>query len=352
MELLNAQLLENYGQWVNGHEINFNDNQELANNVDQALNIYKEWILANENHLPPGITPIERHPYIINYPINIKRNKLVIGTMPPISYMADQLDIPLIFTLDRNNITKPSISFFHGNMLSLWSLSSDEELMDSIMSFNEDIMDRENLLEEVVNYLQRNNVSITDIISTCQREAINANDQGLFNIDLNLGIIDSISSEESEIKTLIFTNSVTGGVAGIRIFQNGNRIGQINTTKRDAFSLFLRACQIRNVQVMIRLFENQIWQSVELVNLPWLTQNTSNKIIFYLKLIVQDEIEKEFIVITPPSPSNQAVLGLANNLNRLAFLDLFPESTINEFRREVWNNAMVTDNHPLISTWQ
>lgn len=274
--------------------------------------------------------------------------------MPPMTYMCDQLGLEVILNPAGNNLTSPNFSFFHGNMLSLWKFASNEMLGNAIDQFDQD-ENKVALLGQVQVFLQENSVSITDIIISTQRQQINANDNGLFNIDLNIELVKDLCSKDHQINTLIFSNSVTNGANGVGIYQNGIGNGQINISKRDAFSLFLRACQIVGIQVEIQLFDQINWTIANLANLPWLLLNTTNKLIFHIRLTCNNSSHdgsREFVVITPPSPGGRAILGLQHNANWLQYLNMNPGAVVNDYRRGVWVNAMVTGDHALINNWQ
>jgi hypothetical protein len=350
MELIDNALLNNYFNWLNANGGAFPTINDMLVNQDAALGIYQNWINHNGS-FPANITPIEKHPYINIYPVNFNRKKLVIGTMPPIDYMTSQIGLPMIANPVGNNKSQPHVDFFHGNMLPLWDFSADAILTTALSNYRLNNINRVNLLANAQTYLTRNSISITDVIISCQRNSIDADDD-FSNIDLNVPLIDELCNTDHNIEILIFTNSGTNGVEGIKIYQNGVRNGQINISKQDAFSLFLRACQINGVNIEIQLHGTVEWQSIAVFNILCLKANTRNKILFRLRLSTNNNQIREFTIITLPSPSGNARRGLLNNKIYQDYTMLNPGGSVDAYRRDAWYNALVTDNHAILATWQ
>jgi hypothetical protein len=347
MEHDNLQLRNHYRQWLNLNGGVYPTDVALLNAVAPAMGTYKAWIPANGNTLPPPpVTPIELHPYLQQYPFDCSRSKLIIGTFPPISYLCDQLGSPII-NPGGNNITPPKIPFFHGNKLDLWKLAADAALTASIAAFGAGAITRLGLVTAVLEFLQRMDAWVTDIVNHCQRKTItSAADVNLFNIELNLDLVKRLCKEECRIKKLIFTNSVTFRNEGIMLRAGGN----VNTEIRDAFSLFLRACQVAGIAVELKLWEGGLGVGVNGANGPWL-RNMRNKLVFRMRLTCAERQTKEFVVVTPPSPSGFARRGLPRNAQFKKYLGMNPNRSVDRFREDVWSNALLCNND-LLATWQ
>lgn len=120
---------------------------------------------VNNANLP--VAPFELHPYLeisVNY---CERERLLIGTFPPISYMGDKL-FEAGYEGLLGTIRRPKLNFFHGNRLILWKNIADEELTNALEIFNDEInvldfnennpvihQSRQNLMNAIDNFLLR-----------------------------------------------------------------------------------------------------------------------------------------------------------------------------------------------------
>ncbi|MBK6840066.1 MAG: hypothetical protein IPG90_18765 [Bacteroidetes bacterium] len=180
-----------------------------------------------------NITPLELHPYIDLYPIDINRRLLFIGTFPPFSYIHQNLNntglerLMNIYNRPIENII-PWFLYFYGNDNSLW------RYLPGI----------ENVEQLDVNFIQNWNliydVSFTDIIRSCQRSRFQStDDKDLYNIIFNSKVFESLLNPKSNIDKLYFTS----GKWQAQIL-NGN-------AKLNALKLFLKASMEAGIMVNV-----------------------------------------------------------------------------------------------------
>jgi len=120
---------------------------------------------------------ITTHQYLDLYPIHASSEKLILGTIHP---------------HDHNNFKIP---FFYGNVMSIWKILNKafpEELPFPLR------------LEEILRFLERRKISVSDTIKKCERIKPTALDKDLKPLNLNTGIIDDI--RKSNIKEILFTS--------------------------------------------------------------------------------------------------------------------------------------------------
>lgn len=163
-------------------------------------------------------------------------------------------------------------------------------------------------------------------------------------------MINSLLTEASNIEDLIFTNSTVSGNAGLRIRVNngGDFIGAVNLNNTDAFSLFLRTCQIIADQIELKLIENDQWTQLVPQNATLIQNTFSNKTICKLRLYKDGRI-KEFNAFFPPSPSGAANIGLANNQIFQNFLHVHGmHHAVGDFKRFIWQNVLIGNTNNLI----
>jgi len=120
---------------------------------------------------------ITTHQYLDMYPIRSNSEKLILGTIHP---------------HDHNNFVIP---FFYGNVMSIWKILNQafpEELPLPLR------------LKEILQFLERRKISVSDTIKQCERIRPTALDKDLIPLKLNTGIIDDI--RKSNIKEIFFTS--------------------------------------------------------------------------------------------------------------------------------------------------
>lgn len=120
---------------------------------------------------------ITTHQYLDKYPISKDSKKLIVGTIHP---------------HDHENFEIP---FFYGNRSSIWKILSE--------AFPEDLK-HPITLPDVLNFLEKHKISVSDTIRQCKRINPTALDKDLEPIELNKDIIDQI--KESEISEILFTS--------------------------------------------------------------------------------------------------------------------------------------------------
>jgi hypothetical protein len=257
--------------------------------------------------------PIEWHPYLANNPIDIRLNKLLIGTFPTPNWWAAQTIPPILHP--------PGFNFFHGNVGSLWQLLAQANGIHQVINNTEDAI-------ELLNTL---NMNYSDIICATQRIALNGFDNNLKNIQINNDLIEKIMLPDSKIEKLGFTNACAFG-AGLKLFLNGS----VKVDRRDALSLFLRGIQELNLNLEIQIPTGN-WLNVNAAN-RLLIQDIFKNIIHFNIRVTRMNIVKTFQIFGGLSPNNQALMAIGNNPLFLNWLIANPIGTPAQFRIWVWSN--------------
>lgn len=304
----------------------------------------------------PVNPPFELHPYLAT--VNREYfEKYIIGTFPPISYVIDQLNnhpavaaavTSVIPPAGGNAIIQPHIDWFHGNVAAMWPFLLAEAELGILNG-----LPREDKRAWLINFLNQQRIIYSDIIKSAQREQYNANDQGLFNICINNDLICHILKNPNS-QYLLFNTGSTFGNNGISIHLNANANGlpgEVNINQNTkSFDLFIRGCQQLKLKVEFGLFQGPTppieWTEINAANANFIMDNFHNKIIFQVRISVKQNTDRPFLsnclgadhhfqktitVITGPSPSPLALIGIAGNNNFLNWQLLNPGGTTNEF---------------------
>jgi hypothetical protein len=338
---LNKSLLS--GRGINS--INFHIGSAEINNDAFA---FKAQLSAAIQHgvakLPinPGF---EFHPYK-GVLTNFDSTKYIIGTFPPISYLIDTLkgqghDVNKLKqpTSPYQEISRPQIPFFHGNVSALWSAfltSAELQNLKAIITNSR----RNDAKEFLVAKLIEIGIYYDDIIIYTQRSLgelkSNKNlgytyeDTNLENIVPDLQLLKHVLSNV-QLQTICFTNGATfrsGKDGGIQLFKQKERQGIIKTDKTDALSLFLRTCQDVGLNIEIQCLPFYDWRPLHQLT----DAEKRTKLIFKLRLTPSNRFtlldaqvfqSKEVEVITPFSPaahgkieSHPIVLALKRRLGQ------------------------------------
>lgn len=120
---------------------------------------------------------ITSHQYLDLYPINPKSGKLILGTIHP---------------HDHESFRLP---FFYGNRMSFWEIIRE--------AFPGEL-DAPITLKNVLHFLEKYQISISDTIRQCSRITKSALDKDLEPILLNHELVDQIRN--SEIREILFTS--------------------------------------------------------------------------------------------------------------------------------------------------
>lgn len=333
----NNDILENYKNFLHANGIQndiLNGLPYDENSIIESFNYFLNLIAINNGNYILQTTPLELHPYLYDHIVDISKHNLVIGTFPPFSYAGNLLNQMNVIV---GNIGMPATNYFHGNELSFWKFCADNILSASNFGIN-----------DILEFLDRKSTTITDIIKVCQRELVDdrytAKDTSLINIQLNLDIIKILLNNNS-FRKIIFTNSGTNGVNGIKILTNNGRQGEVCTKNRDAFSLFLRACQILNkrVDLALPIIDDQFelnWITLNYQNRLLINDIFKNKVSFKIRLYNTTDEFYEYIVNTPPSPSGEARRGLANNAIYLNQRGADLNFTVDVYRRMIYQQII------------
>lgn len=277
---INRQLLIN-----SANELEFNNE---ANETDEYLielfNHSVNWI-RNSNPLRlPIFPPPEKHPYLNLCPINPEFEKFIIGTFPPITYMADLF--PGIQFSNGVRVSNPQLPFYHGNRQMLWQYLLPEYDYNLL---SDDRLERRN---QIINFLNDNRINYADVISYCQRAQYNADDANLFNIILNGQLLEIATRKSDEEILLVFNTGSLFTARGLKFYRNG----QINAASF-VFDMFIALVIEAGIEVQIQ-FQHQQPIALNYINRDVLSEY-SNIIRFDIYLN-----GKRIKVVAGPSPAN------------------------------------------------
>lgn len=134
---------------------------------------------------------ITTHQYIDKYPISEGSTKLILGTIHP------------------HDHEKFQIPFFYGNKMTFWNIMKEAypEKLKTPLNVN-----------QIVQFLQENNISVSDTIKTCKRTKKSALDKHLIPIEFNKKLIEQI--EKSNIKEIYFTSGFNKNNAFKTFYEN------------------------------------------------------------------------------------------------------------------------------------
>lgn len=280
-------------------------------------------ISGNKAQLPsnPGF---EMHPYKgLLSPMS--QAKIIIGTFSPISYLVDtinrqyegvNLQMLIQPTAPNQQISKPQIPFFHGNVSALWSVfltQAEIEALNAFLPGNR--IGAKNYLIQKLNDL---GIYYDDIIKSTQRKlgVVDQNignlgytyeDKNLKNICVDEKLITNVTTSPYT-NVLCFTNGATFSVNGLQVYQQVKRAGLVQTNKCDAFSLFVRGCQELGLEIEMQCLPHFTWTALQSLS----SAQKSTKLIFEIRITksracnhpaLHDFTQHAFTVLTPFSPA-------------------------------------------------
>jgi hypothetical protein len=333
-------------------EMTLLNNRNVPSNSDCGNAIIQiqcaQFITDAHNACINGVSQLPIHPGFEKHPYkgvlqNVDAEKYIIGTFPPISYLIDILqsmgtNISKLTqpTIPHQEITKPIIPFFHGNMGSLWSMFLTPQELGALNALLP--ADRVGAKNYLIETLNRIGIYYDDIIKSTQRKlgkvdqriknlGYTYEDKNLRNICLDEELIIQLITNQNT-RVVCFTNGATFGVNGLQIYEQLNRAGLVKTTNSDALSLFLRGCQDLGLRIELQCLPHYTWTPLIALNQAQL----SKKLIFEIRVIKGDSCnhrllidfkQKSFTAITPFSPAATRFMGnhpivtnfLANNGN-------------------------------------
>ena len=266
-------------------EIGYNNELSLDND-DLILSLHKfsyDWIANTKpRHLPCNPMP-EMHPYKNLIPLNTKFTKYIIGTFPPVSYFSDTFEN--ITYCNGIKLSKPNISFYHGNRLMLWKY-----LLNNI-EFSNLSTDRSVKRNQIIKFLIENRINYCDIIDYCQRLKYNADDANLYNIILNNELLNVIKGNQSDLLFVFNTGSLftKGGMSF-------TREGKLNP-KTFVFDMFIELMINNGFEVKIKI-GNVDPIIINYVNKKKLLKFTN---ILRFEILVNNKVIK---VVAGPSPAD------------------------------------------------
>lgn len=296
---------------------NLNENEYL-NNIHISNNNFINDLIEN-NFVLPNDTPIEIHPYLAAYLMEMF-NKYIIGNFPPISYLCDNPNLLIngMETLYKPNgaaILPPKIPFFHGNRNSMWALLLEHNLHEIV--FNNP--DRLEAKQSLIDYLTINQVNYSDIIYSTKRTKYSHEDNVLKNIVINSDLYKHILQNDHTDRLLFNTSSVFRK-SGLSVYKNksANSIpGNINVNNGGSFDLFFNGLQKLGAKIELGQVNNINqaafqWFEINRNNAQILNNIFKSKIIIKCRIrieannhIIQNNalIHREYFVVTPFSPA-------------------------------------------------
>lgn len=309
-------------------EIGFKNLLSLENeNLILALQEFSiDWIANTKpRHLPCNPMP-EKHPYKSLIPLNTKFTKYIIGTFPPISYFSDTFDN--IKYCNGVKLSKPNISFYHGNRLMLWKY-----LLNNI-EFSNLSSDRSIKRNQIINFLVENRINYCDIIDCCQRLEYNADDANLYNIILNDDLLNVIKGVQSDLLFVFNTGSLftKGGMSF-------TRAGELNP-KTFVFDMFVELMINNGFEVKIKIGEIDPIL-INHVNKKKLSRFTN---ILRFDILVNNKVIK---VVAGPSPADGDGNLLLNQIFKRFIIKINPNiSNVDEdvkrrFKSYVYQTALL-----------
>jgi hypothetical protein len=283
MNLLNfdKNKLKKFEQIINENNFPITTNtgliDEVTINKDYLLKLQKRYFYEKDSSLIETAPPFEWHPYKemedFNKPI------IIVGTFPPPSYLrSNYKDTDRLLQLFNNIGPKqnPELDFFYGNKNSLWNILGIEK-------------------NNVKNYLKSNNIGISDIINSCQRNNINSSsDKDLKNIIINKELIEYLTNK-NETKQLVFTS----GAWDVGV--NYPKTGRVKP-KFSAFSLFLETIKMLGGSIEFKVSEK--WVKLDDICSARIIRKIRQNIIINLKWEIGSIKSPDYKALLLPSPSS------------------------------------------------
>lgn len=254
-----------------------------------------------------GLFYEETHPYLENNPLNINNSKyVIIGTFPPVSYIADKLTLQNgLKQNDNKDVKKPCISFFHGNKNTLWKLLNLKSVQNNLK------LNRDEIKNSLIEELKQNQIYYSDILSKIYRKEWTSDDAKLCPLELNHELVDLVFNIENEV-SLQFNTSNVFNSKGLDLFYK-NKVSKgclqfdkyknykLNSVK--SFELFLIAAIVNGYTVSLSKELNDDNYGDVLSDysksLQLKYKNTAA-----VKMKLTKDKSKCFKVLTGPSPSS------------------------------------------------
>lgn len=290
----------------------------------------------------PRNAPFEKHPYLDQHQLQ-DFEKYIIGTCPPVSYLCDSLDVDELITPNGDVISKPNVSFFHGNKLDQWKMFLTNEEWTEL-----DNLDRAGKKHYLISKLVFNEINYSDIIKTFQRVNTNysVEDKHIRNICTNSNLILHILKNPNA-KYLNFNTSSVFNIEGLKVYINNQFNGKVNVNKINSYNLFLRTLQDFGFDLNIDLLNGDGWIGINALNADYLINHYKSKVLTKLKISSNkcinidgfeiSNIDKIFTIVTGPSPSGFANLQLGNN-PVYANWNIQNQLDINAFRKQIYSH--------------
>lgn len=154
------------------------------------------------------------HLFLEKYPINPKHKRLILGTFHPL------------------RVERFLTPFFYGNRNSIWGILREAFPKQFVAKSQEEIS-----LNEIVTFLKKGEISMSDTVLSCIRLNNSALDSAMSEIELNVELVEQITN--SDINQIFFTSSF-GKNSAFRLFYEGilkKKITPEMRTKREFLDL-------------------------------------------------------------------------------------------------------------------
>jgi len=245
----NAILLQNCK-----NEIYYQADLDLTNNSLVSLHEHTiNWIRASNPMRLPCCPPPEKHPYADLFPINHNYSKFIIGTFPPVSYLAD-IFLELRFC-DGKRVPNPQLPFYHGNRQKLWKYLLSEDEFSNLSAYA-----GEQKREQLISFLRNNEINYADLISYCQRSKYKSDDSNLYNIILNKHLLEIFNNTQSSPPLLVFNTGSLFTNRGVKFFRDGSL-----NTGTFVFDMFIYLLLEAGKEIFIQ-FQNQEPIKIDVAN--------------------------------------------------------------------------------------
>lgn len=319
----NPELINNFNS-----ETSFTNKKIIDNDEDfvELFNNFENFI--KEKTKLPCIPPPEKHPYKNLFPLNYKYNKFIVGTFPPITYIADKYS-NLKFC-NNKIIKKPKLPFYHGNKEKLWEYLLPDEIFLNLDS------NRDKRVEEIINFLNKYGINYTDIIDYCQRLEYTSDDKDLFNIILNKDLLEHVSNLKDNITPLFIFN--TGSLftqQGINFYKD-NKLNP----KTFVFDMFVSLMQDFGKRVELKVNNGE----KILISYENKTQLSQYKNILCFEIFIDNFKIK---VVAGPSPADGDGKIYENKIYKRFINKNYPNSKLNKgelkrrFKKFIYRTALL-----------
>ncbi len=305
-------------------ELNLIPQNEISENSIIELYNHSIDFVKLENKLPCYPAP-EKHPYKETLPLDNSFQKFIIGTFPPHTHQADLFE-GLAYCSGKK-VSKPKISFYHGNREMLWKYLLGEELFNSLDT------DRIKRKIQIIQFLKMNKINYADIIDYCQRREYNANDSNLYNRILNIDLLQLLLDSKTDDILLVFNTGSFFTSSGM-CFSRDQKLNP----KIFVFDMFIQLLIEDGREVEVQILNG------ERISINYTNRNKLKNIrnILSFNLFIDN---KKISVVAGPSPANGDGKLQENQIFKRYIKKHCPNKSLGfqkeEFKRFVYQKALL-----------